>query len=251
MDKYIYGINSVKLLLIKHPNYVKKIIFWGKIKNPRLNELIKLARKNFPEKIKIMSHRHEIRDEIRSKGQGVYVELKRSLEQYYIEFEDFIHNIQTNNRYPNPVLIIDHITDPQNLGSIIRSAACFGVEIILIPQDRQVQLSSIVAKVANGGLEFLKMVRIVNVAGAIKQLKELGYIIMGADINGDDINEIRKINAPMGLVMGNEEKGLKLLTKKKCDKLIKIPMEDSVGSLNVSIATGIFLSYIYINKFSC
>ena len=145
----------------------------------------------------------------------------------------------------NPIFVaLDGITDPHNLGAIIRSAEAFDCKGIIIPQRRSAGLTGTVAKVAAGALEHIPVSRVVNLNKAIDELKRKGFVIIGLSGNsGVSISEFDQ-EAPIVVVVGAENKGISLLTQKKCDYLLKIPLKGKTSSLNASVAAAISLFYL-------
>jgi len=145
----------------------------------------------------------------------------------------------------NPiVLALDGVTDPHNVGAIIRSAEAFDCKGIIIPQRRSAGLTGTVAKVAAGALEHLKVSRVVNLNRALDELKKNGFLVVG--LSGDGQLSISNFleKAPLVVIIGSEDKGISLLTQKKCDFLLSIPLKGKTSSLNASVAAAISLFYL-------
>jgi len=145
----------------------------------------------------------------------------------------------------NPiVLALDGVTDPHNVGAIIRSAEAFDCKGIIIPQRRSAGLTGTVAKVAAGALEHLKVSRVVNLNRALDELKKNGFLVVG--LSGDGQLSISNFleKAPLVVIVGSEDKGISLLTQKKCDFLLSIPLKGKTSSLNASVAAAISLFYL-------
>ena len=145
----------------------------------------------------------------------------------------------------NPIILaLDGITDPHNLGAIIRSAEAFDCKGIIIPQRRSAGLTGTVAKVAAGALEHMQVSRVVNLNRALEELKNNGFLIVG--LSGDGQLSISKFleKAPLVVIVGAEDKGISLLTQKKCDFLLSIPLKGKTSSLNASVAAAISLFHI-------
>lgn len=139
-----------------------------------------------------------------------------------------------------PVLVLDQITDPQNIGALFRSAAAFGARAVIVQERRTPPLSGALAKAAAGAVETLPCVDVVNIARALEALKDLGYHCAGlAGEAAADISEFP--DAPLALVMGAEGAGLRQLVAATCDRLYRIPIARDVESLNVSNAAAISL----------
>ncbi|MCF8463180.1 MAG: 23S rRNA (guanosine(2251)-2'-O)-methyltransferase RlmB [Rickettsiaceae bacterium] len=143
------------------------------------------------------------------------------------------------------IVILDQITDPQNFGAILRSAAAFEFDVIIIPKNNSVEENATVAKTSSGGLELVKIVQVVNISRTIEDLKKLGFWVMGLDINTKDtihnLPDLKKIVA----IIGSEGNGIRPLVKNNCDFLVKIPMSTKMESLNASNAAAIFFNAIY------
>lgn len=169
--------------------------------------------------------------------QGIILEVE-DVKTY--TFDEVIPNI--DKEYPL-VVILDHLEDPHNLGAIIRSSEAFGVDAIILPNDRSVQITSTVVKTSVGTIEKMKIVNVPNLNTAIKKLKDYGYWIVGTDMEGEDYTTI-DYKTKIAIVIGNEGKGISRLVSENCDYLAKIPMKGTVNSLNASVACGIFLSEI-------
>lgn len=138
------------------------------------------------------------------------------------------------------VLILDGITDPHNLGAILRSADQFGVDLVVIPERRSVQANETVVKVSSGAAQYVPIAVVTNIAREVDRLKEHGFWIYGADMKGE-CSYTMDYARHTAIVMGSEGDGLSQLVRKKCDIIASIPMRGHIDSLNVSVATGILL----------
>ena len=152
----------------------------------------------------------------------------------------------------NPIILaLDGITDPHNVGAIIRSAEAFDCKGIIIPQRRSAGLTGTVAKVAAGALEHLPVSRVVNLNRALEELKKNGFIVVG--LSGDGQIPISNFNekTPLVVIVGSEDKGISLLTQKKCDYLLKIPLRGKTSSLNASVAAAISIFHLTSKSIYC
>lgn len=141
-----------------------------------------------------------------------------------------------------PTLVaLDSIQDPHNLGAIIRSAAAAGAVGVIIPKDRSAPLEGAAAKVAAGTMSLIKICRVTNLVDALRELKDAGYWIFGAEGAGGKSMYDCDLRGKSCLVIGSEGKGLRPLVRKQCDYLITIPMVSQVESLNASVAAGVML----------
>ena len=172
--------------------------------------------------------------------QGVVLQLASSKT---ISLEKLINFSKKSSASPI-ILALDGITDPHNVGAIIRSAEAFDCKGIIIPQRRSAGLTGTVAKVAAGALEHLPVSRVVNLNRALEELKNNGFLVIG--LSGDGQLSISKFHekTPLVVIVGAEDKGISLLTQKKCDFLIKIPLKGKTSSLNASVAAAISLFHL-------
>ena len=172
--------------------------------------------------------------------QGVALQLACSKT---ISLEKLI-NFSKNNSANPIILALDGITDPHNVGAIIRSAEAFDCKGLIIPQRRSAGLTGTVAKVAAGALEHLPVSRVVNLNRALEELKKNGFLILGlteeAPLSILDFQD----KTPLVVVVGAEDKGISLLTQKKCDFLLSIPLKGNTSSLNASVAAAISLFHL-------
>ena len=152
-----------------------------------------------------------------------------------LEIEDLVEGIE------NPfILFLDSITDPRNLGSIIRSGECAGATGILLPRHRSVRITPTVSKTAQGAIEHIPIATTSGIPKALTRLKELGVWTVGMDMTADqDIYDLRVARDPLALVLGSEGKGLGRLTRERCDLTVKIPISGITESLNVGSAAAI------------
>ncbi|AFY78198.1 MAG: 23S rRNA (guanosine(2251)-2'-O)-methyltransferase RlmB [Hydrococcus sp. C42_A2020_068] len=167
----------------------------------------------------------------------------------YIELADLIERAKATT--PESVIVIaDGITDPHNLGAIIRTAEAFGAQGLIIPQRRAAGITSTVMKVAAGALEHFPVARVVNLTRALEELKQSGFWIYGtAAGSGKPLHSI-KWHGAIGLVIGSEGEGLSLLTQRSCDELVTIPLAGKTPSLNASVSAAIALYEIYRQRWS-
>lgn len=161
----------------------------------------------------------------------------------YYELDDLLKI--ANEKGEDPFFIIlDEITDPHNLGTIIRTADAVGAHGVIIPKRRSVHITSVVAKASAGAVEYVPVCKVTNIVNTIKQLKKEGLWIAAADMDGDVFYE-QNLTGPIGLVIGSEGFGVSRLVKQNCDFVVKMPMIGNVSSLNASVAGGILLYEIF------
>lgn len=140
-----------------------------------------------------------------------------------------------------PLVLLDSIQDPQNLGAVLRSACFLGARGIIIPKDRSAQVSGAVIKIAAGAASYVPVARITNVARALKRLKSAGYWVAGLEVKGGRKSYEADFTVPTCLVVGNEQKGIRPLVKRECDLLVQIPAAGPLDSLNAASAATVVL----------
>jgi len=164
-------------------------------------------------------------------------------EFHYATVEEIIAHRPEGSR-GDLVVLLDGITDPQNLGALIRTGHCFGVNGFIIPGNRSASLTASVLKASAGALQYTPVAVVVNLTRTIDFLKEQGFWIYGADADGDSNPHVFDGVNRLGLIMGSEGKGIRPLVRKNCDFLVSIPMKGKIDSLNVSVAAGIIIHQI-------
>lgn len=147
------------------------------------------------------------------------------------------------------LMILDQVTDPQNVGAIIRSSLAFEIDGVIMTQNNSPHETPTINKTSSGAIEKLPIVKVTNLVSTLNTLKENGYWIVGLDSNTSSyINASNVFSKKTAIVMGSEGKGLRLLTKKHCDSIVKLPMSDQIDSLNVSNAAAITMYEHYKAK---
>jgi 23S rRNA (guanosine2251-2'-O)-methyltransferase len=142
---------------------------------------------------------------------------------------------------PPLLLVLDGVTDPHNLGACLRSADAFGAHAVIVPKDRAVGVNATVAKAASGAADTVPVVTVTNLARCLRDLKDRGVWLLGADAGGDESLFGADLSGPVAWVLGAEGAGLRRLTRELCDRIVSIPLLGSVESLNVSVAAGVCL----------
>jgi 23S rRNA (guanosine2251-2'-O)-methyltransferase len=143
---------------------------------------------------------------------------------------------------PGPILILDEIQDPANLGNILRSGECLGAAAVVLSKDRSVAVTPAVEKTSAGAAAHVPLARVVYMGRAINQLKESGYWIYATDSEAGQVCFATDLTGRLGFVLGSEGKGIRRLVREKCDAALSIPMAGLVGSLNVSQTAAILLA---------
>ena len=232
MSEIIEGRNPV-IEALKSEREITKILVLDGSREGSIKKIISMANAkkitiNYVGKNKINS----IAESDNHQGVIAYV----SDHQYYSVNE--VVDLEASN---NLVIICDEITDPHNLGAIIRTADAAGATGVIVPKRRSVHVTPVVAKTAAGATEYVKIARVTNLNRTIDDLKEMGYWIVGADMDGDRNYFEADLKGKIGLVIGSEGKGISRMIKERCDFLVKIPMRGKVSSLNASAAASILM----------
>ena len=158
----------------------------------------------------------------------------------YFTIDDILE--EAASRGENALIVIcDELSDPHNLGAILRSAECAGAHGVIIPKRRSVGLTATVAKASAGAMEYMKVARVTNINTAIAELKEKGVWIFGTAAEGSIPMYKADLTGPAAIVIGNEGVGMSQLVRKNCDVMVHIPMKGSISSLNASAAASILL----------
>jgi 23S rRNA (guanosine2251-2'-O)-methyltransferase len=230
---YIYGRNSVMEALEAGHEINKLLILDGQVEGS-IRKIIQLAK----DKGIVVQQVERQKLNLLTDG-GNHQGVLAYISPYdYADLEDII--AKGKDKEQSVILLLDEVSDPHNLGSIIRSADAFGVTGVVIPKRRSAALSATVAKTAVGALEYMPVARVNNLNQTIEELKECGYWIVGAEMTGEPLGKA-DLKGKIAIVLGSEGFGIARLTKEKCDKLVKIPMVGKTSSLNVSVAASIIL----------
>ena len=158
----------------------------------------------------------------------------------YATVEDILQKAESRGE-PPLVVICDGITDPHNLGSIIRTANAAGAHGVIIPKNRSVSLTSTVAKVSAGAVEYTLVAKVANISTTIDKLKKRGLWIAGTDLSAEQSIYDSDMSGALGIVIGSEGEGMSRIVRENCDFLVKIPMLGETESLNASVAAGVLL----------
>ena len=232
-QELVCGINAVNEIISIRPSSVTTL-FIEDDKGKRIQELDQLAKQNnievvlqdssfFQKKFSEMNH------------QSVAIICHKRLE----ENENFLENLFKKKNLL--LLILEHITDPHNVGACIRTAAAAGVDAIIVPKNRSCHLTPTVRKISSGGAELIPFVVVTNIVRTINKLQSEGVVIYGTDMKASKLHNEITYGDKSALIIGSEDKGLKRLTLENCDEIIKVNMPGRIESLNASVSTGIML----------
>ena len=238
-ENLVYGPNAVLEALRAGKRQIETITILESARPDRLKALIDLAREKG-----VPVHRVPRLDLDRSLGdvrhQGVVARIAAAR---YTDSDELLEQLESKLGSPDPPLVLglDAIEDPRNMGSILRTAECAGVHGVFITERRAVGLTSVVAKVAAGALEYVPVARVTNLVRLIEQLKERNIWVVGAAAEAKQSYVDWDWRLPAAIFLGNEGHGLHRLVREHCDTLVRIPVAGRLESLNVSVAAGVLL----------
>lgn len=233
--QYVYGLHAVRALLARYPARVKRVGLQAKRDDPRSREIESLAAA-----AGVRVERVEAEQIKRWVGEVVHQGVVAHVEQLAPWAEHDLIDALAGKTDPL-VLALDGVTDPHNLGACLRTADACGAIAVMVPRDRAAGVNPTVRKVAAGAAETTPVVTVTNLVRSLKLLQEAGLWVVGADAAGEKLAFEADLTGPKALVLGAEGAGLRELTRKTCDFLVRLPQLGSVESLNVSVATGMLL----------
>ncbi|MEM7556269.1 MAG: 23S rRNA (guanosine(2251)-2'-O)-methyltransferase RlmB [Cyanobacteria bacterium P01_A01_bin.84] len=235
----IYGRHSV-LSALESKRRLNRLWITPRLRyDPRFHSLILEAKEN-----------GTIIDEVEPKrldriAQGNHQGVAAQIAPYdYLDLHELIEKALAASKEP-VIIAADGITDPHNLGAIIRTAEAIGAQGLVIPQRRAAGITSTVMKVSTGALENFPVARVINLHRALEELKEAGFWVYGTDDSASKPLHTVKFSGAVVIVVGSEGEGLGMLTQRSCDVLVSIPLTGKTPSLNASVATGMTLYEIY------
>lgn len=232
---YLWGRQALLEALRAGHELKKLCVAHGAKPSGALAELLDLARRQDIPIAKVAAE-HLDRLAQGANHQGVVAE---AADYRYVELEDLLV-AEPRGRYLL-LLVLDHINDPQNFGTLLRSSEAVGVDGVIIPRERAVGVTGAVVKSSAGAVEHLRIAQVVNLPRALDQLKDRGVWVVGLDALGRQRYDEVDYAMPVALVVGSEGRGLSRLAREKCDLLVKLPMRGKVASLNAAVAGSIAL----------
>ena len=244
-EEILYGFHAVIAALKNEQRHVSKIVIDEHRRGSVVRQVLTLAQqRGIALEFANRAILNQLLGHTRHQGVIAFVE---SLE--YGSFNQISEGVE-DDVGPQTLLVLDGVTDVGNFASLIRSAAAFGVDTIVIPRNRSVALTSAVAKRSSGALEQVSVVRVVNIANSLDELKQRGFWIYGAGMTAE--LQVAQVQWPkrLAIVLGAEGSGIRRLVRERCDALIRIPMRPGSDSLNVAIAGAIILAHAWERRYA-
>lgn len=238
LSQWVWGKQSVLELVKVRPDQVSQVIMSPPEEDPLRKEIFALCaqagvpvtlkeRKQIDRLLPVPAH------------QAVIARLKT--DTLFESLEALLSRVSPDQTPPPVLLAVDHIQDPQNLGAMIRTAHCAGVQGLILPKDRSCPISGTVRKTAAGALEHMPLVQVTNLVRSLEKLKEKGFWVLSLEAGSPASLYSLDLRVPLVVVVGGESKGVGSLIKKHSDWLASIPMEGQVSSLNASVACAVVL----------
>lgn len=235
MEDKIYGFNPV-LEALASDREIDKILLKDGIKHSKASKITAIAKEK---KIPFQFVQQAKLDAAAEGGnhQGV---VAYAAAHSYASVDEILEEAKKKNEPPF-VVILDSLTDPHNLGSIIRTANAAGAHGVIIPKNRSVGLNSTVYKVSAGAVEYTKVAKVTNLSRCVEDLKKEGLWVVGTDLSAVQKHYECDLKGALAIVIGSEGEGISKNLKEKCDFLVKIPMIGEIESLNASVAAGVLI----------
>jgi len=231
----VFGIHAVRSLLQRAPARLRRLMIDSKREDARIRELLQLA-----QAAGVKAERVDAKAIAARVGEAAHQGVIAEVESMPAWQEADLLQALTGQRNPL-VLLLDGVQDPHNLGACLRTADACGALAVVVPKDRAAGMNATVRKVAAGAAETTPLVSVTNLSRSMKLLKEAGLWIAGADMTGEKMAWQADLGGSLALVMGGEGEGLRDLTRRHCDFVVRLPQVGSVESLNVSVACGMLL----------
>ena len=234
-NQFIEGRNAVTEAIKSGRNIDKIYIAAGKT-DATINRIASLARSSGIVVVTVDRKKLDALS-ITAAHQGVIASVSAAA---YCTLEDILENAKKKNEAPL-ILICDEISDPHNLGAMLRTAECSGVHGVIVPKRRSSGLTAVVAKASAGAVEYIPIARVSNLTAAIHTLQDNGIWVFGAAADGDRTIYQADFRGPSAIVIGSEGNGISRLVSEACDFRIGIPMKGQISSLNASVAAAVIL----------
>lgn len=234
-----YGIHSISAIMEREPERIIEIYALKGRQDERVAPIVNDA---YALGVSVQFMSRKALDD-KSKGeqhQGIMARVKAAKQKDDGDLKSQIEQLKREQKQPF-YLVLDGVTDPHNLGAVIRTADAAGVDGVIVPKDKSAKLNGTARKVACGAAEVMPLYVVTNLARTLKMMQDEGIWITGTAGEAEHDIYATKFDGPMAIVMGAEGTGMRRLTREHCDQLVKIPMAGAVSSLNVSVATGVIL----------
>ncbi|MBP9192551.1 MAG: 23S rRNA (guanosine(2251)-2'-O)-methyltransferase RlmB [Ignavibacteria bacterium] len=244
----VLGKNPVLEFLKSNPEEINKIILLKKVKpDNKLKEIVKRAEELKINLIYLNYFDFKKLFDNKTKEEGIDQGVLGFIKDFnYRSLRDIVED---NKKITNPlILLLDQITDPHNLGAIIRSAVCLGADGIVIPRHNSAEVNHTVIKTSSGAVNYISIAKETNLTNSIIYLKNNGYWIAGTDLKATKTIFETDLKMPLALIIGSEGAGMRSNLKQQCDILMRIPMTGKLGSLNASVSAGVFMYEIFRQK---
>jgi 23S rRNA (guanosine2251-2'-O)-methyltransferase len=229
----IYGIHAVEAALRNQPEYVLQVFVQQARNDNRIKKIIDIAKNSGVSLQSITNDRLKEKCP-KARHQGVVAEI-RSNSSSVTSLDDILQKESLL------LLVLDEVQDPHNIGACLRTADAVGVDAVIVSKNRSPALTPVIRNVASGAAETVPYIMVSNLARALEKIKHSNVWVMGTSGDARQTIYETSINHRLALVMGSEGKGMRRLTREACDELISIPMQGSVESLNISVATAVSL----------
>jgi 23S rRNA (guanosine2251-2'-O)-methyltransferase len=233
----IYGIHAVEAALRKQPENVLQVFVQQGRHDKRIKKLIDIA-SNSGVSLQAIANNKLAEKCAKARHQGVVAEIRQS-QSNTVSLDDLLQKEHLL------LLVLDEVQDPHNIGACLRTADAVGVDAVIVSKNRSPALTPVIRNVASGAVETVPYVMVSNLARALQQIRDSQVWVIGT--SGDasqtiyQASQTIKPGQSLALVMGSEGKGMRRLTRESCDELVSIPMQGSVESLNISVATAVCL----------
>jgi len=229
----IYGIHAVEAAIRNQPENVLQVFVQQGRNDNRIKTLLNIAKNSG------ISTQDISGDKLKEKcpkarHQGVVAEIRHS-QSSEISLDDLLHKEQLL------LLVLDEVQDPHNIGACLRTADAAGVDAVIVSKNRSPALTPVIRNVASGAAETVPYIMVTNLARALDTLKQNNVWLIGTSGDAGQTIYDTRVNQRLALVMGSEGKGMRRLTREACDELVSIPMQGTVESLNISVATAVCL----------
>jgi 23S rRNA (guanosine2251-2'-O)-methyltransferase len=232
----LLGFHAVRARVRAAPETISRIVFDGQRKDARLNSLLKAAE---AASIRVVSESSLQMDRL-AKGQrhqGVLAIATRRPQPDSLS--DLIDQMETLKPVDQWLVVLDGVTDPHNLGAILRSCDAAGAAAVIAPKDKSAPLNDVAARVSAGASDHLTYLQVTNLARSIEELQQADYMVIGLAGEASKSLYETDLKGKIAIVLGAEGEGMRRLTRERCDLLVRLPMKGSVESLNVSVACGV------------